>query len=299
MSGRRHRHSSNAARACSLLGCLVLAGTAGGATQARPGQQPPTNLSLPTIGGSATVGQTVTGNPGAWEGRGLRFAYQWLRCGSSGAGCSQIAGATALAYVVQAGDTGATLRFRVDVSNRYGAASSTSAATSLVAAGAALPPTAPSNTSPPTVSGTPQVGQTLSAPVGSWVGTNPIAYTYQWRRCDATGGACAAIAGATGASYSVVTGDVGSRLRVTVTASNAVGESSAESAPTSSVSPLQSPPPTTQPSFPIHATFYYPWYPETWTVNGAHVFYHPTLGYSSTTTSRPRPRTSARWSTPG
>lgn len=41
--------------------------------------------------------------------------------------------------------------------------------------------------------------------------------------------------------------------------------------------------PTSQPSFPIYATFYYPWFPETWTVNGAHVFYQPSLGYYSTT----------------
>ncbi len=34
-----------------------------------------------------------------------------------------------------------------------------------------------------------------------------------------------------------------------------------------------------QPSFPIRAAFYYPWYPSTWTVNGSHVFYTPTLGY--------------------
>lgn len=40
-----------------------------------------------------------------------------------------------------------------------------------------------------------------------------------------------------------------------------------------------------QPAFPIYAAFYYPWYPETWTVNGQHVFYHPTLGYYSTTES--------------
>jgi len=34
-----------------------------------------------------------------------------------------------------------------------------------------------------------------------------------------------------------------------------------------------------QPDFPIRATFYYPWFPEVWTVNGAHVLYHPVLGY--------------------
>jgi glycosyl hydrolase family 99 len=42
------------------------------------------------------------------------------------------------------------------------------------------------------------------------------------------------------------------------------------------------PNPTPQPSFPIYAAFTYPWYPETWTVDGAHVFYRPTLGYYST-----------------
>jgi hypothetical protein len=36
-----------------------------------------------------------------------------------------------------------------------------------------------------------------------------------------------------------------------------------------------------QPSFPIRATFYYPWFPEVWTVGGAHVSYHPELGYYS------------------
>lgn len=35
---------------------------------------------------------------------------------------------------------------------------------------------------------------------------------------------------------------------------------------------------------PIRGTFYYPWYPETWTVNGVHVSYQPDLGYYSSTT---------------
>ena len=35
----------------------------------------------------------------------------------------------------------------------------------------------------------------------------------------------------------------------------------------------------TQPSFPIKTAFYYPSFPQTWTVNGSHVFYQPSLGY--------------------
>jgi Glycosyl hydrolase family 99/Secretion system C-terminal sorting domain len=34
-------------------------------------------------------------------------------------------------------------------------------------------------------------------------------------------------------------------------------------------------------TLPLRAAFYYSWYPATWTVNGAHVFYQPTLGYYS------------------
>src|SRR5256885_735892 len=44
----------------------------------------------------------------------------------------------------------------------------------------------PVNTSLPTVTGTAQVGQTLTASPGSWSGTQPISYAYQWRRCGAS-----------------------------------------------------------------------------------------------------------------
>jgi Calcineurin-like phosphoesterase/Glycosyl hydrolase family 99 len=37
-------------------------------------------------------------------------------------------------------------------------------------------------------------------------------------------------------------------------------------------------------TFPARAAFYYPWFPETWTVNGKHVFYNPSLSYYNTST---------------
>ncbi|MGH3024943.1 MAG: hypothetical protein ACRDLR_00645 [Gaiellaceae bacterium] len=122
---------------------------------------------------------------------------------------------------------------------------------------------------------------TLSASDGSWDGTAPIAYGYQWQDCDSNGASCAAIVGAGGATYALSTSDVGHAIRVDVSAENSAGETTASSAATTAV---QGPPPaaTPQPSFPIRAAFYYPWYPETWTVNGAHVFYHPSLAYYST-----------------
>lgn len=42
---------------------------------------------------------------------------------------------------------------------------------------------APTNTVLPMLSGTPQVGKTLSISTGSWTGTQPITYTYQWQAC--------------------------------------------------------------------------------------------------------------------
>ncbi|NDU78485.1 hypothetical protein GWI34_38760, partial [Actinomadura sp. DSM 109109] len=59
----------------------------------------------------------------------------------------------------------------------------------------------PTNTSPPTISGDAREGQTLTASPGSWSGTTPIAYTYQWFRCGANLDNCAPIAGASNNTY--------------------------------------------------------------------------------------------------
>ena len=43
---------------------------------------------------------------------------------------------------------------------------------------------APSLVSPPVISGTAQQGQTLTSSTGTWNGTQPMSYSYQWYRCD-------------------------------------------------------------------------------------------------------------------
>jgi hypothetical protein len=92
------------------------------------------------------------------------------------------------------------------------------------------PPTAPSNTAAPSVSGTAQVGQTLTAHNGTWSGTAPISYTYQWQRDGTTD-----IVGATGPTYKPVAADVEHTLDVLVTATNSAGSESAASAKTAAV----------------------------------------------------------------
>jgi subtilisin family serine protease len=95
----------------------------------------------------------------------------------------------------------------------------------------APPPAAPVNTSPPTITGSAVQGQTLSAQPGSWT-NGPTGFAYQWRRCDASGGNCSDISGATTTSYTLVAADVGSTIGIAVTASNAAGSGTASSAPT-------------------------------------------------------------------
>jgi hypothetical protein len=100
--------------------------------------------------------------------------------------------------------------------------------------GRAASSAAPSNTTPPTITGTPQAGQTLTADRGQWTG-NPTSYSYQWQRCDKTGGGCAGISGATERLYDLHGADVGHTMRVRVTAKNADGSGSDTSVPTAVV----------------------------------------------------------------
>ena len=51
----------------------------------------------------------------------------------------------------------------------------------------------------------------------------PITFAYAWLRCNTAGGECVGIPGATGRSYRLTSADVDHKLRVNVTARNAIG----------------------------------------------------------------------------
>ena len=221
---------SKRTRVAAGLGIVTATFTAVSAasTQATP----PRNASLPAISGTTRVGETLTASPGTWRGdRPMSFSYQWVRCNRSVGNCSNVAGATSNRYTLTSRDLNRRLIVSVTARNAAGGGSAQSRATGVVARRAA----GPANTSPPTISGTPQEAQTLVASPGGWSGTQPISFAYQWLRCDRSGGSCAAIASATGQSYTLSTADVGQTVRVRVTARNSAGARSSTSVPSAVV----------------------------------------------------------------
>jgi hypothetical protein len=221
----------------STLRVRVTGTNAGGSSSVLSGPSavvsaaPPVNGGAPSLSGTARDGQSLTAGTGSWSGTPtIGFARQWQRCDASGEACADIAFATGAAYVLTPDDVGGTVRVRVTGTNAGGSSASVSAPSAIVAA---APPV---NTAAPSVSGTARDGQSLTSSPGSWSGTPTVAFARQWRRCDSSGNGCADIAGATGASYTLVAADVGSTLRVSVTGSNAGGSSPALSAPTAVVS---------------------------------------------------------------
>ena len=190
----------------------------------------PAVRTAPSVDGTIRDGDTLVADPGTWDGtQPIAFAYQWRRCDAAGDACTTITGATGRTYTATADDVGGTLRVAVTASNRGGADTATSAPIGRVAA------SAPVNTAAPQVEGAPRDGQTLTADPGTWGGTAPVSFTYQWRRCDATGADCRDIDGATDAAYAATPDDVEHAVLVLVTAHNDGGTQTAVSAPTAAV----------------------------------------------------------------
>jgi hypothetical protein len=87
-------------------------------------------------------------------------------------------------------------------------------------------PSPPTNSAAPVITGTTRTGETLSASTGSWTGT-PTSYSYQWQRSLTSGGSYSDIASATGNTYVASEFDVGYFIKVSVSATNGNGTSSA------------------------------------------------------------------------
>jgi hypothetical protein len=192
---------------------------------------PALNTGAPTVAGEARDGEVLSAAPGIWAGTpSISYSYAWQRCDADGANCAAIPGQTGSSYTLGGADIGTKMRALVTATNDAGA--SAPAASAATAAVAQRPPT---SQTAPALSGTARDGNALSTTLGTWRGSGPFDYAIQWLRCNASGGACAPIAGATASSYTLTGVDVGATLRSEVTASNSAGAASARSGASSIV----------------------------------------------------------------
>ena len=183
----------------------------------------------PAVSGAVQVGGTLRADTSDITDEdglsGAVFAYQWL------ADDAEIPGATDSAHGVDAGQEGRTIRVRVSFTDDAGNEEILhSAATAAVAA---APPSNSPATGAPTISGTAQVGETLTADttgISDADGLDNADFDYQWLADDT------AIAGATSSTYTLVAADEGRAIRVRVSFTDDGGHSeSLTSGPTGAV----------------------------------------------------------------
>jgi uncharacterized protein YukE len=195
--------------------------------------QAPTNMIRPSISGNETTGSSLFVSNGTWTGSApITFTYQWQRCNASGTGCANIASATASSYIPTAADIGSRISVVVTARNASGTATAAASPTDPITQGTTNPATTtrPANTAAPTIKGTLARGKVLTALPGTWSGTTPMTFSYQWQRCPRTTTACTPIAGATRSTYTLAAADVSRRIRLTVSAANGAGSTAATSA---------------------------------------------------------------------
>ena len=170
----------------------------------------------PTISGTPQVDETLTADTSAISDEDgltkVSWSYQWT------AGGTDIEGAASSTYTLVFADQGKTIKVKVSFTDDADNAETlTSVATLAVAS-------APNHeaTGQPTISGTPQVAQTLTAdtsPIADEDGLENVSYSYQWT----AGGSD--IDGATGASYTLTATEQGQTIQVRVTFTDDRGNS--------------------------------------------------------------------------
>jgi hypothetical protein len=101
----------------------------------------PVNTSPPTVSGDMISGHQLTADPGKWTGNPT-FTYQWRRCDSSGANCTDIPGATDKTYTVTDPDVGSAIIVHVTATSPGGGSATADSAVNGAATGprAALSP---------------------------------------------------------------------------------------------------------------------------------------------------------------
>jgi hypothetical protein len=200
------------------------------ASYTRVAGRPPVVTTYARLNGERPViGRQLVGRNAVWAGYPTpSFDYQWYKCGLSGAvastgpaGCDLISGATQLGYTPVNGDFGRFLRLRITAQNEAGTSQYWTDTSDAVRG------SIPSLTLPPVFSAQPVVNKSLAVSTGTWQAyPGPITFFGGWYRCNAPGAVADSLPGgcslvSTGlSSYTPTTADIGSYLRVMVSATN-------------------------------------------------------------------------------
>jgi hypothetical protein len=182
---------------------------------------PPVNTDPPVISGPQEPfpGSVLTATPGTWTGAASVEA-QWVHCDLTPTCVPVAQGGTS--YTVQASDVGFGIEYLESARSADGETRGVYSSSSPIVRAPRVVPVGdrPANQTVPKLTGWRIVGQTMTITTGTWSGTPPITYSYQWQRCNRV---CSDIAGATGPSYAATAADLDFFVACLVTATNALG----------------------------------------------------------------------------
>jgi FG-GAP repeat len=195
----------------------------------------PVASSPPLVSGDARQGQTLTESHGSWSSDPVAYAYQWEDCNSAGTACSPIVGATGPSYTLTNADAGHTVVVQEAASNLSATGVPTSSSPTAV-----VTPLPPTSSTVPAISGTAVEGNTLTASLLTWSNT-PTSVSYQWEDCDSNGQNCQPITGATSKTYTLAASDIGDRIVVEESATNAGGTSAPATSAATGAAPESGP----------------------------------------------------------
>ena len=213
---------SVAVTATNAVGSTVAISDEVGPVQATAATQPPVNTAAPVITGMTLVGETLTCSTGTWTNTPTAFVYEWRR------GADIIPGEVGASLVLAAIDQGYRFYCRVTASNAVGAGVGQSQDAGPVI-GAGLPYC----TDLPVVTGDPRSGQTLMTDDGTWI-NGPVTFSYGWTRNGLRNSVYSS-------TFDLTDREITTLIASRVTATNAQGSSSFNSAPVGPVVPAGAP----------------------------------------------------------
>jgi hypothetical protein len=174
---------------------------------------------VPVVTGTVQVGETLSVDTGSWTSQQAptTYVYEWQVSvnGQDGWTAALGEGGDTADYDVDLTDDNQYLRVKVTATNDGGSTDGYSVVTSLVDI------LAPTSSAVPQISGTVELGRTLTASTGTWDFATDYAYAWQ-SSADGSTWDAAPGSGAATSSYTVAAADAGRYLRVRVTGSNRI-----------------------------------------------------------------------------